>query len=239
MGARQSSQSNLLPSPDHTATLYYFAGRGLADQVRWMLAASDISFTQKVISSREKFLQMAEMQLPFGQLPLLQIDGLELVQSQAIVRYIAKRGNLIGSSAEEELKADMIAESVRDLLSLAVSAPFKRKSQIEIDSHVALMKKKWEFLSVRYEAGLRMAANKEYMVGNSLTYADILVAHVTTWFIEECGPEIVENLPYLVALQVKVISLPGINAFIKSRLYCPLGDEAYVKQVQTVLDKVV
>jgi glutathione S-transferase len=52
---------------------------------------------------------MAEMQLPFGQLPLLQIDGLELVQSQAIVRYIAKRGNLIGSSAEEELKADMVS----------------------------------------------------------------------------------------------------------------------------------
>jgi hypothetical protein len=38
------------PSSAHTATLYYFAGRGLADQIRWMLAAANIEFTQKVIS---------------------------------------------------------------------------------------------------------------------------------------------------------------------------------------------
>jgi len=37
------------PSSAHTATLYYFAGRGLADQIRWMLAAANIEFTQKVI----------------------------------------------------------------------------------------------------------------------------------------------------------------------------------------------
>jgi len=85
MGAKQSKQSianyeleKEKPSPDVTATLYYFAGRGLADQVRWVLAASNIEFTQKVITTRAKFLKMSERQLPFEQLPLLQIDGLEV-----------------------------------------------------------------------------------------------------------------------------------------------------------------
>ena len=36
------------PSPEYQATLYYFAGRGLADQIRWMLAAANVEFTQKV-----------------------------------------------------------------------------------------------------------------------------------------------------------------------------------------------
>lgn len=66
MGARQSSQSNLLPSPDHTATLYYFAGRGLADQVRWMLAASDISFTQvRIITVVIPFLDLTCLNNPW------------------------------------------------------------------------------------------------------------------------------------------------------------------------------
>jgi hypothetical protein len=44
-------------------------------QSRWMLAATNISFSQKVIDTRGRFLKLAERQLPFGQLPLLQIDG--------------------------------------------------------------------------------------------------------------------------------------------------------------------
>jgi hypothetical protein len=41
-----------------------------------------------------------------------------------------------------------------------------------------------------------------------------------------------------VAHQCMVISLPGIDAFIKNnQLYYPLGDEAYVDQVNEVLGR--
>lgn len=86
------------PSEKHDATLYYFSGRGLADQIRWMMAATDVSFTQKVVAHRAQFERMAQRQLPFGQLPLLQIDGLEIVQSQAIVRFLARRANIAGKA---------------------------------------------------------------------------------------------------------------------------------------------
>ena len=48
------------------------------------MAATGVSFTQKVVDSREKFTKMVERQLPFGQLPLLQIDGIEIVQTQVV-----------------------------------------------------------------------------------------------------------------------------------------------------------
>ncbi len=114
------------PSPKCTATIYYFQGRGLADQIRWLLAAAEISFAQKAVTTREKFLKMAESQLAFGQLPLLQIDDHEIVQSQAAVRYIAKRANLVGSTVDHALKCDMIAETVREVLSLLTGLPFVR-----------------------------------------------------------------------------------------------------------------
>jgi hypothetical protein len=50
---------------------------------RWMLAVTSVSFTSHVIKDRARFASMASVQLPFGQLPLLQIDNLEIVQSQA------------------------------------------------------------------------------------------------------------------------------------------------------------
>jgi hypothetical protein len=63
-----------------------------------MLAATNVNFTQKVVDSRAMFVNMAERQLPFGQLPLLQIDGNEIVQSQAAIRYLARRGK-VGAAA--------------------------------------------------------------------------------------------------------------------------------------------
>jgi len=44
---------------------------------------------------QEEFLALRDrgMHLAYGQLPLLEIDGLKLVQSQAIVRYVAAKAH--------------------------------------------------------------------------------------------------------------------------------------------------
>lgn len=167
------------------ATLYYFGGRGLADPIRWMLAAANISFGQKVVDTREYFLKLAARQLPFGALPLLQIDGIEIVQSKAIIRAIAKRSRLCGRDNEEEIKCDMVAEMVSEILGLAVRAPFARNSGEEAgQKHIAAMKEKWNKYAPRLEAVL--AANGGiFMVGDRMTYADVLVVHCLTCYAEE------------------------------------------------------
>jgi glutathione S-transferase len=249
-----------------------------------MLAATNVDFCQKTVATREKFLEMASGQLPFGQLPLLQIDGMELVQSQATVRYLARRAHIAGNSAQDALKCDMIAEAVRDVLSLLLAAPFRKYSnngagrsssgvnEAEWTAHLASTKEKWGFVGKRLEAILRnnlrsdhpaIAATRPtatpgstvphppaavsasvaevpvHMVGASLTYADILVAHLTTWVVEECGAGVVEDMPLLVLLQIQVISLPGIKRFIRSVNYFPLGDAAYVQAVNVTLGRAV
>lgn len=238
----QSSQSQLFEKEKKTesvdATLYYFAGRGRADQIRWILAATGVTFDQKIVSSRDYFVKLAEYQLPFRQLPMLQIDGQDLAQSQAICRYLARRANIAGTNSVEEVKIDMLAEAVNDLIPLAMSVPFiRKKSPEELDSHIRLARVKWQKLAARLEAILRKNGGV-YLVGESLSYADVLVGHLTTWFVEEFGSETIQNMNLVVSHQCMVISLPGIAAFIKNnQLYYPLGDDAYVDQVNEVLGR--
>ena len=45
-----------------------------------------------------------ENKLLFGQLPLIEYDGKLMTQSRAASRYFAKKGNLLGSNDDEELR---------------------------------------------------------------------------------------------------------------------------------------
>jgi len=222
------------PDPSVNATLYYFEGRGKADQIRWMLAATNTTFIQKHITSRERFLKM-QKQLVFGTLPLLQIDGVELVQSQPIVRYLANRGGLAGKTPTDEVKCDMIADAVLDLVSIAYSSPFRKCLSDEDGArNQQLMEERWDTIGSKLESLLASNGGK-FMVGNAMTYTDILVAHCVTWYVEECGPAILSKMPLLVDLQCLVISLPQIKKFIQSPQYFSVSGESYVIQVSEVM----
>ncbi|CBK22582.2 uncharacterized protein [Blastocystis hominis] len=60
---------------------------------------------------------LAEGSLPFGQLPLLKINGLNLIQSTSILRYLSRK--YISPEADEALQAtiDMMIEGWDDVLS--------------------------------------------------------------------------------------------------------------------------
>ncbi len=229
-----------LPYSKTTATLYYFAGRGLADQIRWLMAYTEVSFTQRVVGTRQRFLNLKDSgQLPFGQLPMLQIDGVEIVQSQAIIRYIARRANLTGKDAKDEIACDMLAETAFDLLKLMTPFPFLRGTPAEAEQK-ANARKKWEEQGSRLEMYIERNTKKgkgAYLVGNSVTYADVLVAHVLTWFVEELGADICEGMPYLLELQHNILQKESLQAFLRGPQYYKLGDAEYVEQVQTVLDR--
>lgn len=53
--------------------------------------------------------------LPFGQLPVLEIDGVTYNQSSAIARYVAKQVGLAGQTDLENLQIDAMVENLSDL----------------------------------------------------------------------------------------------------------------------------
>lgn len=53
--------------------------------------------------------------MPYGQLPVLEIDGKQVAQSHAVGRYLAKKFNLTGKTDYDAMQCDMHIDSLEDL----------------------------------------------------------------------------------------------------------------------------
>ncbi|VDM69938.1 unnamed protein product [Strongylus vulgaris] len=69
--------------------LTYFDGRGAAEVIRQIFVLADEKFEDVRYTHEEWPKHKSEM--PFGQMPVLEIDGQQLAQSHAIARFLAKR----------------------------------------------------------------------------------------------------------------------------------------------------
>ena len=52
--------------------------------------------------------------MPAGQMPVLEVDGIQLSQSITIARYLAIKYKLVGSTPLEQAQADMVVDCVTD-----------------------------------------------------------------------------------------------------------------------------
>ena len=61
--------------------------------------------------SKEKWTEV-KSKTPLGQLPVLEIDGHKICQSRTIARFAAKSAGLLGKTDWDEVRADMMVESL-------------------------------------------------------------------------------------------------------------------------------
>lgn len=54
--------------------------------------------------------------MPFGQVPVLEVDGQMLAQSHSIARYLARQNGLAGKSDWEQALTDMFVDYVKDMM---------------------------------------------------------------------------------------------------------------------------
>ncbi|POI18873.1 hypothetical protein CIB84_017383, partial [Bambusicola thoracicus] len=69
--------------------------------------------------------------LLFQQVPMVEIDGMKLVQTRAILNYIAGKYNLYGKDLKERALIDMYVEGLADLYELIMYHDFKPANEKE------------------------------------------------------------------------------------------------------------
>ncbi|ROL44302.1 Glutathione S-transferase [Anabarilius grahami] len=169
--------------------------------------------------------------LMFQQVPLVEIDGMQIVQSKAIMNYIAGKYNLYGKDLKERVLIDMYTEGMIDLLDIimlwAIETPENKQKQLsDIEQ-----KAKERFMPV-FEKGL---ANSHFLVGNQLSRADVHLLE-TTLTLQEIFPTILSTFPKIQAFQERMKALPRISKFLQpGSARKPPRDEDLIPTLKEVL----
>ncbi len=214
------------------AKLHYFKGRGRAETTRWMLAVNRIAFENVAIDTPEALAALrASGKLPFDQMPLLEVDGLNLSLSSAMIRYLARRGDFYGENDTDALWCDMVVGAVADFAETAIQAAF----QPTTETAMAGMQARFAKFGPRFEA--RLAANGNgFCVGSRLSFADVILAEALTSYLEWL-PDLLSETPRLEDLWYRVLQQDGIASYLKSSERYPKADDDYVIAAARVLQR--
>ncbi|XP_027381296.1 glutathione S-transferase A2 isoform X2 [Bos indicus x Bos taurus] len=148
----------------------------------------------------------------FQQVPMVEIDGMKLVQTRAILNYIATKYNLYGKDMKERALIDMYSEGVEDLGEMIMHLPLCPPDQK--DAKIAQIK---ERTTNRYFPAFEKVLKnhgQDYLVGNKLSKADIHLVELL-YYVEELDPSLLANFPLLKGLKARVSSLPAVKKFLQ------------------------
>jgi glutathione S-transferase len=179
--------------------LHYFDGWGRAERIRWLLWIHNQEFTEKTYEWEEWLSQRDSTEL--GQLPLLEIDGHSMVQSLAIERFIARKLAIVPQDSFQEYLVDSTLGAFDDYFRhFAQFLVYTDNLEGYIQYYNEELKRNLGFIEKRIETN----GNPGFIVGNSLTLADLAVAEfVQDIFLSgprkaTLGPLITEGNPKLV-----------------------------------------
>lgn len=216
------------------AHLTYFNGRGRGEVIRMMLAAAKIPFTETFLTERQPFEKLIQDGLlPFKQVPLLKIDDMELVQTGAIVRYVAKKGGMYGADDKEAAMIDMYYEASRDFYNNFLPVLFlKTEEQAVKDAKAAGEDKYFPALEKRLKE-----TGSGYLVGTSLTMADVGFLEVLLSCVEFGGDDFLDDHSEVKQYYQRLVATPLMAEFLKSPFRKRKNDEQYIKEVKRVLNR--
>lgn len=81
---------------------HYDEARGRMESVRWLLAAAGVEYEEKFIHTNEDLEKLrSDGVLMFQQVPMMEVDGMKLVQTRAIMNYFSSKYNLYGKDMKE------------------------------------------------------------------------------------------------------------------------------------------
>ncbi|XP_036772274.2 glutathione S-transferase A1 [Manis pentadactyla] len=194
-------------------TLHYFNGRGRMECIRWLLAAAGVEFEEKYIETPEDLDKLRnDGSLMFQQVPMVEIDGMKLVQTRAILNYIATKHNLYGKDIKERAFIDMYAEGIADLNEMIMLLPICPPDQR--DAKIALIKEKTTNRYLPVFENVLKSHGQDYLVGNRLSKADVHLVELL-YYVEELDPSLLAGFPLLKALKSRVSNLPTVKRFLQ------------------------
>jgi glutathione S-transferase len=196
---------------------YFDIDGGRAGPIRIAFHAAGIDFEDVRISFPEFMEQRQSMR--FHCVPTLEIDGVEVTQSNAMCRYVGKLAGLYPEDALQALYCDEALGAVEDVLHHMVHT-----FGLEGDELKAAREKLVDGWVATFLKGLNdmLERGGDYFADNRLTVADLKVAVLTGWLmsgeLDHVPTDVVQkNAPLLTEHAERVSKDPLVIAYNASR----------------------
>ncbi|KAG7258736.1 hypothetical protein CRUP_018140 [Coryphaenoides rupestris] len=171
--------------------LYYFNGRGKMESIRWLLTAAEVEFDEVHLTTRDQYEKLlADGALMFEQVPMVEIDGMHLVQTRAILMYIAEKYKLNGKDIKERAMVNMYSEGLIDLMEMIMILPFTPPADVKAKLETIETKATGRYLPV-FEKAL---CGPVFLVGGQLSVADVQLMECSL-MLEEKFPGVLAKFP--------------------------------------------
>jgi glutathione S-transferase len=198
-----------------TYKLYYFNGRGRAEVSRLIFAVVGQKYEDIRYDGDEWASHKAEM--PLGQMPVLEFNGVKLPQSISIARFLAKQFQLAGRDSLEQAKVDAVVDTINEIILAYVSACFEndetKKEELLKKFYADELPKQLKNLQVLHEL---YGNGGPFFVGNHLTLADLLFYDLGETFLES-DENCFNDHPWLKQNYQEVAKQPKIAEYLKNR----------------------
>jgi glutathione S-transferase len=198
-------------------TYFDFDG-GRGEPIRIALHAAGIAFED----NRLTFAQFSEMRqgTPFNSLPVFEIDGAAVTQSNAICRYVGKLAGLYPADDLQALYCDEVLDAQEDL-SQRIGPTFGLKGE-ELRLAREKLVQGWMSIYLRGLEQLLVRGGGKYFANDGLTVADLKTFVQTRWLrsgsLDHVPADLVQNLaPGLAEHQERVAKDPRVLAYYASR----------------------
>ena len=202
--------------------LHYFTGRGIGEPIRLLLTVGGIEF----IDHRYTFEQYSSMdelkaKLPFGQVPALEVDGEFLGQTDSLMRFAAKLAKLYPHEPIAAARSDMIVIHQADIHSAIAKMSFDGVPGAP-GTQLVPEEEREKRIAAWFESTLpgllhrlEQLAGSGFMVGSTLTWADVCVFNRLTQLQDINDDLLKDNYPKLRAVHDNVATLTSIRQWIE------------------------
>jgi len=197
--------------------LTYFESTGRAELSRILLAYGGVRYTDERVP-RSSFPGL-KPQLPYGQLPVLTVDGVTISQSIAIARYLANEFGLTGFTELHAAQADEMMDGNVDIMNAGIPAFLEQDPEKKQELMASYSEKVMEYFN-RMEKTLE-ANGGQFFVANTLTWADLALYAYLDVMSEMSGEEVVARTlgecPKIADLRDRIGKIPNIEKWIQNR----------------------
>jgi len=192
-----------------------------AEISRVALFMADIEFDNHYVSFDDLRAMKKEGSLPFGQVPILEVDGQLIAQTGAIARFCGKLSGLYPRDNDlEAALIDQFIDAATDITLLFSPTMFEKDQEKKLAARAQIAEKKlprW----LGYLEGQLGHDESGYVVGKRLTMADLTLWRITGWLgsgtLDGIPTDVLEDYPKLQSHFAAIDGLPKIRAWMDGR----------------------